>query len=326
MTASPGFSTHSSPDDIAARLADIDANVRRVAILALADLGDPDLVPALIEALRKDTSPDVREAAARVLAEWEQDDVVDVLCAALTDVSAAVREAAAQGLSELKDPRSAHVLLGWCERPETCVREAVLRALRELRCPDAFAVASRSLHDGAPTVRLEAIAVLGWLKDARALPQLATLSASDPEADIRRAAASALGFARSADETVVTALLTALRDDAWQVREQAAGTLGKLRAREAGGPLAEALDDPYWQVRLRAVRALGELRHAPAAALVATLLRHPIGNLRKEAALALGDLGVRDTLPALQAATQDGDPEVRKSARIAIAQFEEATR
>ena len=84
-----------------------------------------------------------------------------------------------------------------------------------------------------------------------------------------------------------------------------------------------ALDDPYWQVRLRAVRSLGELRDRQAAAPIAALLQHSISNLRKEAALALGELGVAETLPALQGALEDGDPDVRKSARIAITQIQE---
>ena len=171
---------------------DFDPNARRVALLALADLGDPDLVPSFIAALRGDASPDVREQAAQVLGEWERDDVVQALAAALNDTEETVREAAARSLSELKDPRSAYILLPWAERPEPFVREAVLRSLRELRCPEAFAVADHALSDSAPALRLEAIAVLGWLKDPRALPSLAALSASDPDAQVRHAAVGAL--------------------------------------------------------------------------------------------------------------------------------------
>ncbi|MNP39635.1 hypothetical protein D3C76_1332200 [compost metagenome] len=53
------------------------------------------------------------------------------------------------------------------------------------------------------------------------------------------------------------------------------------------------------------------------------LLGHGIANLRKEAALALGDLGDNAALPALRAAEADGDPEVRKAVRIALAQLQE---
>jgi HEAT repeat protein len=307
-----------------ARLLDPDPNVRRVAILALADEGDPNAIPRFVQVLREDAAHEVRQAAAFALAEWERDDVVEALCFALTDAHQPVREAAAQGLAELKDGRSASVLLKWAGHREPFVREAVLRGLRELRSADAFAVAMHALSDEVPSLRSEAIAVLGWLKDPRALKSLAALATSDPEANVRRAATSTLGFAADEDESVAAALLIALRDDTWQVREQAAATLGKLRASLASERLIAALDDPYWQVRLSAVRSLGQLREIRAAFPIAELLRHPIGNLRKEAALALGEIKAPDTLDSLRDALHDGDPDVRKSARIAIAQIEEA--
>ncbi|WP_455776691.1 HEAT repeat domain-containing protein, partial [Burkholderia stabilis] len=172
-------------------------------------------------------------------------------------------------------------------------------------------------------VRAEAVAVLGWLRDRRALSPLARIVTADVDADVRRVAVGALGFAAPDDTTVITALLAALRDAEWQVREESAGTLGKLRVALARDPLVAALDDDYWQVRLRAVRALGQLRDAVAAPAVVALLAHTISNLRKEAALALGELRDAGTLPALHDALEDRDPEVRKAVRIAIRQIGE---
>ena len=309
-----------------ARLADPDAAVRRVALFELADLEDAALLPAFIAALRDDPAPDVRREAAAVLAAWEQDDVVEALCAALLDADADVRAAAAQSLSELKEPASGHVLRRWATRTEPFVRRAVLRGLRELRFADALEPALQALADADAEVRVEAVSVLGWLKDPRALAPLAALAAGDAQADVRRAAVGALGFASAADPAILDALLAALRDDAWQVREEAVTTLGKLRANPAREPLVAALDDAYWQVRLRAARALGQLRDPRAAPAVAALLAHTISNLRKEAALALGELGASETLPALHAALDDRDPDVRKAVRIAIGQIEGAAR
>ncbi|MBR7981712.1 HEAT repeat domain-containing protein, partial [Burkholderia cenocepacia] len=182
------------------------------------------------------------------------------------------------------------------------------------------------LDASAAAVRAEAVVVLGWLKDGRALPPLARIATTDADADVRRAAVGAIGFAAAGDTAVVTALLAALRDAEWQVREEAASTLGKLRITVARDPLVAALDDDYWQVRLRAVRALGQLHDAAAASAVVALLSHTISNLRKEAALALGELRDRATLRALHDALDDRDPEVRKAVRIAIEQIDEASR
>ncbi|MEX3956703.1 HEAT repeat domain-containing protein [Trinickia sp. EG282A] len=305
-----------------ARLTDADPTVRRIAVLDIADHEDADLLPALVDVLRNDDAPEVRSEAARVLASWEEGDVIAALCEALLDADADVREAAAQSLSELKDPASAHVLVGWADRPEPFVRAAVLRGLRELRFASSFALALRALADDAATVRLEAVAVLGWLKDARALSTLAEKATGDADAGVRRAAVGALGFAALEDGFVVAALLDALVDDAWQVREEAATTLGKLRAPIARDALIAALDDAYWQVRVRATRALGQLREAAAVRPVQALLTHTISNLRKEAALALGEIRDRAALAALRDALDDSDPDVRKAARIAIQQIE----
>jgi HEAT repeat protein len=46
--------------------------------------------------------------------------------------------------------------------------------------------------------------------------------------------------------------------------------------------------------------------------------------LRKEAALALGEIGDAAALPALRIAASDGDPEVVKAVRIALAQLGDA--
>ncbi len=135
---------------------------------------------------------------------------------------------------------------------------------------------------------------------------------------MRRAALGALGFASG--EQVLPALLAGLADSEWQVREEAATVIGKLRL-AAAGALVAALDDPYWQVRLRAARSLGRLREHGAVTPLAALLTHRIANLRKESALALGEIGAPEALAALESAEADPDPEVRKSVRLALTQI-----
>lgn len=308
------------------RLSHTDPVVRRIALIELADLEDPGALRPIVAALKHDASAHVRSEAARVLGAWEEAWIVDALCHALIDADGDVREAAALSLSALKDVSAAPVLCVWADRPEPFVQAAALRALRELRSADAFEPALRALaHDDA-SVRIEAVGVLGWLKDTRALATLAEVATRDANADIRRAAVGALGFAPACDPETSAALLKALNDRAWQVREEAATTLGKLRAAPVRDALIAALDDDYWQVRARAARALGQIGDRTAAKPLATLLSHPISNLRKEAALALGELREPATLDALRDALGDADPDVRKGVRIALQQIEEASR
>ncbi|MEI5998196.1 HEAT repeat domain-containing protein [Paraburkholderia bengalensis] len=116
-----------------------------------------------------------------------------------------------------KEASSGAVLSEWIDHPEPFLQAAVLRALRELRYADAFSPAVRALDHDDPKVRIEAVGMLGWLKDARALAPLAAIAAHDANADIRRAAVGALGFAPANDVATTAALRHALADAAWPV-------------------------------------------------------------------------------------------------------------
>lgn len=304
------------------RLTSDDAVVRRLALIELAELEDERHAPWLIWAL-SDHDASVREEAAARLANWEQPDTVEALARALTDEAEPVRRAAAHSLAELKHAESGHLLLPVLAATTdgfTCA--SILRALRELRLPASCELALKlsSAHEAA--VRLEAVAVLGWLKLPPALPLLADVVLRDEDPEVRRAAAGALGYAEG--DAALHALAAALRDSAWPVREEAATTLGKLKLQGALEALIASLSDDYWQVRQKAARALGRLKQPRAVSpLIELALGHSSANLRKEAAIALGEIGDPSARPALEAASEDHDPDVRKLARLALVQLAE---
>jgi HEAT repeat protein len=276
-------------------------------------------VPWLLRALQ-DADAEVRTEAAQRLAYWEQDATVQALIRALQDDPVqAVREAVAHSLAELKLLSAGPWLLPATSHADAFVRASALRALRELRLPESYLPALQGLDDQDARVRLEAVGVLGWLKRDDALSGLAWAAQHDGEPDVRRAAVGSLGYA--CDERVLPALLAAMADEVWQVREEAATTLGKLKLAGAVDALLTALEDAYWQVRQRAVRALGQLRQPKAVPAVASLLSHAIVNLRKEAVIALGEIRDPSALGALEGAMSDPDPEVRKVARLAVSQI-----
>jgi len=201
----------------------------------------------------------------------------------LDDSDVDVAEAAAASLSELKEHAMATPLLAaFSQQTTPATQTALLRALRELRAPGAFEPALAALKSEHSTVRCAGIGVLGYLRNVAALPEIAQIAANDPDPEARRTATGALGFASDTTSVSLT-LMTALRDAYWQVREEAAATLGKLKAIEALG--------------------------------------HEISNLRKEAAIALGEVGDKGAIPALEAALQDVDPDVRKLAQLALNQI-----
>ena len=137
-------------DDILAlqpRLTDDDPGVRRIALIELADLEEPDGLLWLVNRLAQDPTEEVRAEAARLLEAWEEAPVVEALCQALTDSSLAVQSAAAQSLSLLKSEAAGRVILPWTGHAEASVRIAAFRALRELRFPEAAAAALNALTD-----------------------------------------------------------------------------------------------------------------------------------------------------------------------------------
>lgn len=322
---------HDAPE-LLARLQSGDSGIRRLALLELTDFAGDEHTPLFIAALG-DTDADVRLEAARALEALECPQSAHALALALNDSDDSVRDAAAQALSELKLPASAIPLLALLpphardQAPQwtPAAHAALLRALRELRAPGSLEPGLLALGNADATVRREAVAVLGWLKHPSALAPLGVVAGNDPAQEVRRAAIGALGYAPGANvaaEAVHSALLAGLADVSWQVREEAAGVLGKLATPGAGDALLPLLNDPYWQVRLRAARSLGRLRHAPAVTPLADALRTPVANLRKEAALALGEIRLPQALPALATVADDPDPDVRKSVRLAIRQIE----
>lgn len=70
--------TTDNPDILALlpRLGAADAGVRRIALIELADLEDPDGLPWLTDALLVDVADEVRAESARLLEAWEEPEVV----------------------------------------------------------------------------------------------------------------------------------------------------------------------------------------------------------------------------------------------------------
>ena len=302
------------------RLQDADAGVRRIAVLDLLDSDEDDITPLLI-ASSQDADAGVRVEAARLLEGHETPAAVRALIAVLDDSDPDVAEAAASSLAELKEGAMAEPLLeALAGQVTSSTQAALLRALRELRAPDAFAPALAALQSDSSAVRCAGVGVLGYLRNPAALPEIARIAAADPDPEARRIATGALGFAPSATAVTPT-LIAALHDAYWQVREEAAATLGKLKATEATKELVLAMADTYWQVRVKATRSLGKLKARSALSALIEALGHEISNLRKEAAIALGEVGDANAIPALEKALQDSDPDVRKLAQLALNQI-----
>lgn len=304
---------------IAENLTSDDPGIRRVAVLELVDCGEPEAAELLILALN-DPDPAVRQEAAKVVDEFDAVDIADALIAALQDSNEVVRNAAAHALADLKDPAAALPLLEALEgTDDPFVVAGILRAVKPLRNSAAQAPALQRMHAEDPGVRREAVAVIGWLKQTENLPALMERAQHDSDAEVRRAATGALVYATP--EQVGPTLVGLLRDEHWQVRVEAAVSIGKLNYQAALQPLVDATHDDFWQVREKAVDSLGKLGSPGAIPALGICARDPMSNLRKAAVGALGAIAHDDGRPFIEAAMDDPDPDVRKLARWAISKL-----
>lgn len=174
----------------------------------------------------------------------------------------------------------------------------------------------------------------------------------DPNAGVRRAAASSLG--RLEDRRAVPALIAAVNDDDAEVREAVTEALGGFEDLRAVDALRSRLDDPVagvrksalqglsqfdrehaqaawfrpWltdgdaEARATAARALGELADRASVDALVTLLADPSGDVRQAAAAALGEIHDPSSVDALARAVGDANASVRQQALDALGEFE----
>lgn len=200
-----------------------------------------------------------------------------------------IRIATVRTLMDIGDPPRVQDLIAdlarWPDK-DSLLYGPILRQLAINAPDDALAAL------GIPELRVAARAVMidavGASGDYRALPKLSSLAAA-PEAVLRMAAVRALGSLAHPD--AADTIACTLRDDAWDVRAEAATAAGKIGTATLASPLVALLDDPVWWVRFRAADALARMgnRGVEALRIAAT---SPIDVTQRSASLALAERGI----------------------------------
>jgi HEAT repeat protein len=221
---------------------------------------------------------------------------VGELLSALQSQHQAVRQYAAHRLAELDpekinglqlDLRDFEVLGQLLEEGDAPVRRDATGFIAALEPgPHRAALVMEALEDEDPQVVVNAINAVTPATGLAAVRRLGTLLKSSPHADVREAAANAMG--KVGDRESVPALVAALDDSAENVRWFAVESLRKLGAKEAVPALQEVLkEDDSARVREIAASALGALGQPGSIPALRDALDDPNERVQQKASAAL---------------------------------------
>jgi HEAT repeat protein len=210
----------------------------------------------LIHALR-DPDPWVSCAAARALGQIGDPQAIAPLADLTKQEHGMVRSFATQALAHIADVRAVRAALTTDEAPRAFWKLMALKEIDE----STISQLQGLLEDPDPQVRRQAAEVLSHLGEERSAESLAATFGAESwltaAGEPKRAGQSQTPSEQRRDS--VSPLLKALRDPVADVRLAAAEALGKVGDASVVPTLTQALQDSDSRVRAAAARAIGEI-------------------------------------------------------------------
>jgi HEAT repeat protein len=194
-------------------------------------------------------------------------------------------------------------------------RRKAAEAIAELPRGPGRRLLDLALSDPNADVRLAAAEVAGRIQADRLGARLSAWL-SDPDSRIRLAAAETLAV--RPDQNALGALSRASSDADQGVRAAVARALGASGSADAVVPLLGRLDDPVPEVRRHVVLSLGRLRDPRAVIPLLAKVEDSSGVVRRAVARSLGALGDARAVGALVLVLRDSDESVRVAALDAV--------
>lgn len=257
------------------------------------------------------------------------------LIAALLDTDTPLHPRFLYRLSDLDLDELATFKQTWTEIP-SWRRQALMEDLEQLGMADDLlsyeAISRYTMHDEDPRVRLPAIRILWEYETEDLVPAYLKILETDPDGEVRAAAAAALGqfvYKGELDE-LPTKTLQDLEDRLFkvmttdkdtQVRQRALESLS-YSSRDELPPLIEkafSSGDRDWMAT--ALIAMGRSVDKRWEDDILSMLDSKVPVLRAEAARAAGELELAESVVNLVDLTEDADEDVRMAAIWSLSQI-----
>jgi HEAT repeat protein len=274
-----------------------DEDARREAIEALGSRDERNAREALFRIARTDDSMDLRREAVESLGDLENGaGLGELLSLARSDLPSEVRREAIETLAEVESPETVVPVLERIARsdPDPDVQRQAAESLAEIDSPRALSVLLDLARNGPDTnTQISAIESLSDSHEQQtAIQALLDIAQHHSDAAMRAVAVEQLDDFQGAG--IVDALLGIARQDPDpNVQRTAAEALGNAHPHDAAIAALRTLIDqhPNVQVKVQAVEALGEFDAPLVADLLAEIARrHPLARVQREAIETLSDL------------------------------------
>ncbi|MDI6720349.1 MAG: HEAT repeat domain-containing protein [Methanomicrobiales archaeon] len=259
----------------------------------------------------KSSNPDIRNTAAERLGELGDPQAVNLLAEALDDPDPGVRWKAAEALGKLGAPAVDPLLIA-LRGGDVDVRWKAAVALGDIGDPRAIAPLADLLDDEDRYVRTRAADALGRIGGPSEQVLIHLLARGGK---LERCGA-ALGLGKIGDPAAVEALLAALGDADPDVRDAAVRAFGEI-GEPAVAPLIGLLRSAPGDIRREAVRSLVQIGD-PAVDRLIQALKETDAATREEAFRALAEMENRRAIEALLFALTEEDSELQRAARNAL--------
>lgn len=264
-----------------------DFRLRTHALLAVGKTGDRRLAPLILEILKNDPTPAVRNCAAIALSQLRFTDAVPYLISIAPPVPGPVDPVIViESLGRMGDDRAIPVLIGALKSENSTVVLKSQNALIELKSPAAVPLLLELAQTGGRFDK-EVAAVLGEIDHPASGPALVRiLSASGSSGQI--AAAAGIGKLRYAPavQSLLECLSTAPEE---LLQKTCAQSLAILNLGESVAPLVALFHRPAWKTRMLAAEALASMNVGSIAPAAHEKLRSGSGPVLSPASYVLGE-------------------------------------